>query len=100
MATTKKTALTDAARRSLGDKETTPLLSYRVVYAPSDEPGFIVASFPDLPEAVCKAPGEAEAREMAGVALAQALRARLASQKPLLPIPPTARASCSPSTRW
>lgn len=63
-------------------------LSYRAIFAPAPEPGFMLASFPDLPEAVIKAAGEAEIRAQAVVTLAETLRGRLAARQPFFPPAP------------
>ncbi|MBB5751336.1 type II toxin-antitoxin system HicB family antitoxin [Prosthecomicrobium pneumaticum] len=66
-------------------KDRVAYVSYRALFTPAPEPGFVLGSFPDLPEALVKAAGEAEAREQANLTLAETLRARLSSRQPLFP---------------
>ena len=70
------------------EKDIVSYLSYRAVFAPAPEPGFMLASFPDLPEAVIKAAGEAEVRAQAVATLAETLRGRLAARQPFFPTAP------------
>jgi len=69
-------------------KDTISYLSYRAIFAPATEPGFLLASFPDLPEAVVEAAGEAEIRARARLALTETLRGRLAARQPFFPSAP------------
>jgi len=43
--------------------------AYRATFEPGDDPGTIVVSFPDVPEAITEGSGEAEARTLAADAL-------------------------------
>jgi len=47
--------------------------AYRAELEPGDDPGVVVVSFPDVPEAVTEGDGEADARAMAAEALGLAL---------------------------
>lgn len=47
--------------------------AYRATFEPGDEPGMVVATFPEVPEAVTDGKGMAEARTMAADALGLAL---------------------------
>lgn len=58
---------------------------YPADFEPGDDPGIVVVTFPDLPEAITEGVGEAEARSMASDALGVALLAYLREGRPLPP---------------
>ena len=57
--------------------------SYRALFEPGDRRGNVVASFPDVPEAITQGRGQSDARAMAEEALGLALLAYLERGKPL-----------------
>jgi len=60
--------------------------SYPALLEPGDEAGVIVASFPDVPEAITEGDGRADASRMAADALGTALLAYVRAGR-LLPLP-------------
>jgi antitoxin HicB len=57
--------------------------AYRAIFEPGDHPGVVVATFPDVPEAITEGNGMAGARAMAADALGLALLAYARVQRPL-----------------
>ena len=59
------------------------LYAYRAVFEPGERRGVVVATFPDLPEAITQGRGEADARRMAADALGTALLTYARTGRPL-----------------
>jgi antitoxin HicB len=59
------------------------MYAYRAVFEPGDRRGVVVATFPDVPEAITEGRGEANARVMAADALGLALLAYVRAGRPL-----------------
>lgn len=59
------------------------MYAYRAAFEPGDRRGVVVASFPDVPEAITEGRGMADARAMAADALGLALLAYVQAGRPL-----------------
>ncbi len=57
--------------------------AFPAVFEPGDDPGNVVVTFPDVPEAITQGAGEADARAMAADALGVALLGILHAKRPL-----------------